>query len=188
MSNFTYNPNVNIPYHNNRMDMEYEDKSYGRNYDTPPMLQQIDPRADPREDFRSESRNIKRGDMRETMYEPRYEPRYEPILDNDNQFYKNTIRAQKTYKKPKKVNYDDYEKTDYDVIDKFQDSNSNRFNWMLFGKKILLITALFLIMSSVRMDNIVCNFIPFLSSSQLLCMTVKGIILAIIVIIIQTML
>ena len=90
--------------------------------------------------------------------------------------------------KPKKqISYDDYEKDDYE-IDTFQDPKNDKFNWMLFAKKIVIITALFLIMSSVKMDELVCNFIPFLSNSQLLCMTVKGIILAISIIIIQTLL
>ncbi len=193
MSNLTYNPNVNIPYHS-KYNMD-DDDSYGRNYDIPPMLQQIDPRADPRGDLRGEprmesfegprmsSRNEMRGAGRKEYYEEPETYSYNPRIENE-QFYR---KPSKQYKPKKKSNY--YE--DYKSIDKFEEpkeNKHNKFNWLSFGKKIIIFTALFLLMSSVKMDDLVCKFIPFLSNNQLLCMTIKGILLSLIIILIQLLL
>ena len=46
-------------------------------------------------------------------------------------------------------------------------------------------TLLFLIMSHIKMNSIVCGFIPYLNNHEILCMTIKGVIMSILIIIIQ---
>ena len=128
------------------------------------------------------------------MRQPTSQPMMQPIME-----MRPTMRQQM------RQNYENY---DYDMppvrrkknrvnsnyndepimMDKFEDSKSTKFDWMLFVKKLVIYTALFLIMSHVKMDELVCKFIPFLSDNQILCMTTKGLLLALVIILIQTIL
>ena len=69
-----------------------------------------------------------------------------------------------------------------------ENNKSSKFDWLKFGKSIIIYTILFLIMSHIKMNVFVCNFIPFLNNNEVLCMTVKGIIMSIIIIIIHKIL
>ena len=62
---------------------------------------------------------------------------------------------------------------------------NNKFNWILFTKKLVIYSMLFLIMSHVLMNNMVCHFIPYLNNNEIYCMVVKSIIMSISIIIIQ---
>jgi hypothetical protein len=187
MSNLTYNPNINDSYDNNsEMNMEFNDsngnfKSYDNydNYDnTPPLLQQMDPRADP--GWKKADGPSMRKPIRQQMRQPmRQQPREQMRIPRQPQ--NNYIEKSSKYKKQSN-NYDETQ------IDKFEGEKSTKFNWILFGKKLVIYTALFLIMSHVKVDDLVCKFVPFLNENQILCMTFKGVLLAIIIILVQTLL
>jgi hypothetical protein len=184
MSNLTYNPNINGSYnntsykeYNSGMNMDFNEnngnfKSYDNyetnsNYDnTPPMLQQMDPRSG-----------------------PEIEQMRQPIRRQQFSRQQNNYDRPPTMKSKKmKKNYYNSDYDDEQVLDNFSDTKSTKFDWILFGKKIVIYTALFLIMSHVKMDDLVCRFIPFLNDNQILCMTFKGMLLAVIIILIQKLL
>jgi hypothetical protein len=79
-----------------------------------------------------------------------------------------------------------YKKSKIDTFD--TTTTKKKFDWLLFGKRVAIYTILFLIISHVKMNELVCRFIPFLNDNELLCMTTKGLILAIIIVIIQQIL
>ena len=172
MSNLTYNPNVNIPYNanynntNNNINMDFDNSGNFRpSYDNTQNSQipQMDPRGDPR----SYNQNVS------NLENMRQMPKIYQQDDND---YDNI--PIKRSRSTSKANYN---------VDTFQ-TKSNKFDWLLLAKKLIIYTALFLIMSHVKMDELVCKFVPFLSDNQILCMTFKGALLAIIIIIIQMLL
>jgi hypothetical protein len=66
--------------------------------------------------------------------------------------------------------------------------NPNKFNWIKFGKNVVIYTILFLIMSHLKMNDFLCSFIPLLNNNEILCMTVKGIVMSLIIIVIQKIL
>ena len=74
------------------------------------------------------------------------------------------------------------------LIDSFKNSNSKKIDWYLIGKKIVVYTILFLIMSHLIMNNMVCRFIPFTSNNEIVCMVVKGLIMSIMIILLQGLL
>lgn len=166
MSNLTYNPNPNIPYNSNsntNMNMEFD--NYGGNF---------------KQSYNDEYDNI-----------PSL-PQTNPRENYDNmQPPRQRMRQRQPIRQPI---YDDYEmeempkrKTKKQNVDKFE-TKSSKIDWLLFGKKIIIYTSLFLVISHIKTDQIVCKFIPFLNNNQILCMTFKGIILSIIIILIQMML
>lgn len=182
MSNLTYNPNVNIPYHDSfepprndfkRNDFQrdnfqrdnydnnnnnYRNNFENNNYDMPRSLPQIDSRSE-------YSRN-----------------EYPEYSGADYSRPKSGLKKNKMNSKkiPVNENYDN----DTD-IDKYKNT---KMNWNVLIKKLIIFTALFLLMSSIKMDELVCKFIPYLSDNQLICMTTKGIILSILIIIINLLL
>jgi hypothetical protein len=200
MSNLTYNPNINSSYnntsynntpynntpynntsynnnsykeYNSGMNMEFNEdngnfKSYDNYDNTPPMLQQMDPRSAPEI---------------ETMRQP---IRRQPFSQQQNNNYMDLPPNMK--RKKVKKNYYNSEYNNEPILDNFSDIKTSKFNWILFAKKIVIYTALFLIMSHVKMDDLVCKFIPFLNNNEILCMTFKGLLLAVIIILIQTLL
>ena len=186
MSNLTYNPNVNIPNnnynnYNNNINMDFDNnggnfRASSANYDLPSQLSQMDPRGapqyNPNMEYMGTIRNIR-------------QPMRDSIRNNFDSYYEdeNDIPPPKISKKKRtKTKYNDYD------VDTFQETKSSKFDWLLFVKKIVIYTALFLIMSHVKMDELVCKFIPFLSENQILCMTVKGLILALLIILVQMLL
>jgi hypothetical protein len=195
MSNLTYNPNINIPYNNSGYNNNSYNSSYNSSYNngynssyngqhnmdinesngnfksydtydnTPPLLQQMDPRVAP------------------DMELPRQPIRRQQFGNQQNYNDLPPMKRKKSRKAYYTSEYDN-EKN----IDTFEDTKSSKFDWVLFGKKIIIYTALFLIMSHVKMDDLVCKFIPFLSDNQILCMTFKGMLLAVIIILVQKIL
>ncbi len=172
MSNLTYNPNVNIPYnnYNNNINMDFNNSGGNfktSNYDYPSQSQipQMDPRGAP-------------------QYNPNIENMRPQVRPNfDNYYENNDISVSKRSRKKTMSKYNDI-----DTFQETQDTKSTKFDWLLLVKKLVIYTALFLIMSHVKMDELVCRFIPFLSDNQILCMTVKGLILALVIILVQMLL
>ena len=70
----------------------------------------------------------------------------------------------------------------------FTNIKSDKFNWWLFGKSVTVYTLLFLVMSSMKMNEIVCKFIPFINTNEIICMVTKGVITSILIIIISNIL
>ena len=63
-----------------------------------------------------------------------------------------------------------------------------KINWMNILKKMAMYTILFILMSTMRVNNVLCSFVPYFEQNEFLCMTVKGIIFGIIIIILQMIL
>jgi hypothetical protein len=175
MSNLTYNPNINIPYHNgysnnignSNMDMEFEESN--GNYNMQPSLQQMDPRG-----------NYNSG-MEQMNYQMGQQQR-QPIRQDFNNYPKYN-----TKRKTARMNSYPQQYENSQTVDKFEDTpkKSSKINWIIIVKKLIIYTALFLIMSHVKMEELLCNCIPFLKDNQILSMTLKGVMLAIIIIFIQ---
>ena len=174
MSSLSYNPNIDISaYHSN------DRQSYGGTpiyqQDTSrQMMSQMDPRVDPRmmetmqpmmQQPMMQQPMMRQPMMQPMMQEPMMQPMTQPM-------------TQPSYYN-KKRKYNSLESLDV---------SSNKFNWMLIFKKIAIYAILFLIMSHIKMNEIVCNFMPFLNNNEILCMTTKGIIMAILIILIQLVL
>jgi hypothetical protein len=113
-------------------------------------------------------------------------PRSIPQIDPRNEYSKPMNNKKNGFKNKSKMISKVNEKYDNNTdVDKIKDS---KMNWTLIIKKICIFTALFLIMSSIKMDELVCKFIPYLGENQLICMTTKGLILSIFIIIINLLL
>lgn len=69
------------------------------------------------------------------------------------------------------------------VVETFDEST--KFNWIVFFKKLTIYAILFLLISHIKMNQLTCTVMPFLQSSELALMTVKGLILGLIIIILQ---
>jgi hypothetical protein len=69
------------------------------------------------------------------------------------------------------------------VVETFDETT--KFNWILFFKKLFIYAILFLLISHIKMNQLTCTIMPFLQSSELALMTVKGLILGLIIIILQ---
>ena len=57
--------------------------------------------------------------------------------------------------------------------------------WIFILKSILVYTLLILIMNHINMNNMICSNIPFTSDNILLSTTIKGILMAVLILIIQ---
>ena len=68
----------------------------------------------------------------------------------------------------------------------FQDNGG--FSYTSLIKRIIVYTILFLIMSHLKMNNILCHFIPFLENNEIACMAMKGFIMSCIIIIVYPLL
>lgn len=66
--------------------------------------------------------------------------------------------------------------------------SGSKLNWVLLFKKIVIYSVLFLVMSHIKMNQLVCNFIPLVNNNEVACMSMKGVIMAVIIIVIQNIL
>jgi hypothetical protein len=166
MGSLSYNPNIDIPpYHSNDNSMMYnQDITYK------PIMQQMDPRADPR--------------MMESMSMQQMPMQQMPMQQMPMQ--QMPMQQMPMQKMNNRKPY--YNKNMSNKLETLEEAPSSKINWMLILKKIVIYTMLFLIMSHVKMNDLVCHFIPFLNNNEILCMVTKGILLAIIIIIIQMVL
>jgi hypothetical protein len=116
-------------------------------------------------------------------------PVYNPnILSQDDSALSEEDEYPKKVKKSKKYIPNEsyrkkYKKEDIDSEESYE--NPNKINWRRYMKAIVIYTLLFLIMSHVKMNSIVCGFIPYLNTREIFCMIVKGIIMSILILIIQ---
>ena len=174
----SYNPNISSDYHQSRQDnTEYiqtnqSKKNYSNN--TPSFNENYDnnnynaPYASNNTQY---PQNNTQFAPNNTQYGPNNQFSYNPNIPTSN------IRYSKG--NMKKNNYELF--SDNPIEEK----KSSKFNWLNFGKNIVIYTILFLIMSHMKMNYFVCKFIPLLNNNEILCMTVKGIIMSIIIIVIQ---
>ena len=153
MSNMTYNPNVDIPpYHG------------FDNNDGPRAM-----------DFPSDGnfRGSISYDVREQQ--PRYDVQYDSRNDSRNDSRSDLrmdARMEHYEARPKR-------KLKERMVS--QSKNPDRFNWILLLKKIVIYTILFLVLNHIKTHEIVCGLLPFLSNNELLCMTFKGLLFALII-------
>jgi hypothetical protein len=200
MSNLTYNPNVNIPYHSNQFNRsnDYEEpmnnyeRNNGRqhfdrnnldrnnldrnNFDRNNFDRNNDTEFDRYNDNFENNDNYY--DMTRTLpqMDPRGDPRGSSRMNRNNISKKSGLKNKsKSIINEKYSNDEKNHKLETD----------SKIKWILIFKKIAIITILFLLMSSVKMDELVCKFVPYLNENQLICMTIKGIILSVLIIIIQ---
>ena len=153
MSNMTYNPNVDIPpYHG------FDNNDGPRAMDFPSdgnfrsnISYDVSYDMNPREQYRNEPH-----------YEPRYEPRQETRLEPRHESYDASPRPKRKMKEN-------------------MTSNTDKFSWILLLKKIVIYTILFLVFNHIKTHELVCGLLPFLSNNDLLCMTFKGIVFALII-------
>ena len=76
----------------------------------------------------------------------------------------------------------------YEKFDNNEYKDDTKINWYLIGKKVVVYTILFLVMSHLIMSKLICNYIPFIGDNEIICMVTKGVIMSILVIIIQAVL
>jgi hypothetical protein len=62
---------------------------------------------------------------------------------------------------------------------------SNKINWRIIVKKIVIYTMLFLIMSHVKMNELIFKILPVLEMHEIGLMILKGFLMSLVVIIIQ---
>ncbi len=185
MSNLTYNPNVNIPYHSNQFDNNYMQNDYELN--------------EPMNNFNKSNRNNRNNydDMdiyNKNNFRNNFENNFENNYEEQRGLPQMNARGGKLSRYSNQKN--DYKKNDYKkkyATEKYEnddddDEKDYKVKWIIILKKIVIFTALFLLISSVKMDELVCKFIPYLNENQLICMTIKGIILSILIIITQLLL
>jgi len=172
MSNMTYNPNVDIPpYHgfdNNdgprAMDFPSDGNFRGGSisYDVREQNPRYDVQYEPRIDSRSDSRS-----------DLRMDPRSDLRIDS-----RNDSRMEHYDARPRR-------KLKERMVS--QSENPDKFNWKLLLKKIVIYTILFLVLNHIKTHEIVCGLLPFLNNNELVCMTFKGLLFALIITILLPM-
>ena len=108
---------------------------------------------------------------------------YQPYPSNPNNFTpqgNNTSRNHQ-YNKHKYDNYLNPPPVIYN-------NDDTKIKWLVILKSIIIYTILFLIISSVKMDNILQGLIPYLGTNIISNMICKGLILSILIVIIQKIL
>ena len=173
MSQFTYNPNDFSPISNDMN--QYQQSSHSNYKDDIDMnynMRQPDMRQPDMRQYDTRQYDTRHYDTRQyDMREPDIIPQYD--MKNSN-----------TYYSPKKryENMSNYKK------EKYESFNESRFNLSSIVKKIIVYTILFLIMSHIKMNNLLCNFIPFVENNEIACMVTKGFIMSCIIIILYPLL
>ncbi len=206
MNNLTYNPNVNIPYNNsynnyNNINMDFDESggnfnrksNINSNYNMENMRQQMEPQPQSQYQYQpnipmENSMNMPLSDMDVPMsqdygMQPQYQQMMPEMQNQRYNRYQTPIKLAKGYKNKSIKGY----KKNY-TLDNFEDTSNTKINWMVIIKKIIIYTALFLVMSHIKMNELICKFIPFIGDNEILCMTTKGILLAIIIIVTQIIL
>jgi hypothetical protein len=171
MNNLTYNPNIDIPSYYPQNAMEYPtDGGNFRTNDNRTHMPSMDPRMAPH--------------MAPQM-DPRMAPQMAPQMGHSMPNIQQSYLPQQDYR----MNYQQPYNIEETMADKMETlDNNNKFNWILFLKKIGIYTLLFLIMSHMKMNNLLCRFIPFIQDSEVACMILKGFIMAVLIILIQKIL
>jgi hypothetical protein len=165
MSNIAYNPNVDIPpYHG------FDNNDGPRAMDFP---------SDG--NFRGSSISYDVRDQHpryDVQYEPRMEPRMEPQRDSRIDSRNDLRNVSRIESRTEHYDARPRRKIKERMV---QNENTNKFNWILLLKKIVIYTILFLVLNHIKTHEIVCGLLPFLSNNELLCMTFKGLLFALII-------
>ncbi len=109
--------------------------------------------------------------------DPRSDPRSDPRIDYNPMPPANINPPMPpVYSPPRKPHYSKVEEI----------SNvDTKINWPSIFKKIIVYAILFLLMNTMKLNNIICTFIPYLEQNELLCMSLKGIVFGIIIVLLQ---
>ena len=167
MSSLSYNPNINIPsYHNMSND-----------YTVP--IEQFRPDAKSSNYYNSEGKSSKYFNSDNMMGNNMMGNN---MMSNNMENYNNIPMNYN----PSYLPTNNYKKS-INTYEPFKNDNS-KIDWYLIGKKIVIYTILFLIMSHLIMNNMICRFIPFVGENEIACMVMKGFIMSVVIIILQTIL
>jgi hypothetical protein len=166
MSNLTYNPNVDIPpYHFDSNDgpraMDFPSDGNFRGGRQPDISYDMNPREQYR-DPRYEQQPVYQ------QQQPRLYEQYD-IPASRNEI---PVARPKRKTKERMASYEE---------------KSDKINWILIVKKLVIYTILFLVFNHIKTHQVLCGLIPFLNNNELICMTFKGLLFAIIITILLPM-
>jgi hypothetical protein len=186
MSSLSYNPNINIPsYHNMTND-----------YTVP--IEQFRPDTKSSNYYNSEGKSSKYYNSENMMGNNMMGNNMmgnnmmgnnmmgNNTMGNTMENYNNMMPMMPMNYNPSYLPTNNYKKS-INTYEPFKNDNS-KIDWYLIGKKIVIYTILFLIMSHLIMNNMICRFIPFVGENEIACMVMKGFIMSIVIIILQTIL
>ena len=180
MSQYVYNPNEFMSPSNdmNNFQQQPSHSNYKDDYNMRQSdMRQSDMRQSDMRQSDMRQSDIRQSDMRyPEMREP--DMRYPEVREPDMREYDTYYPSKKRYE-----NMSNKKKYNYEA---FQDTTG--FNYMSLIKKIIVYTILFLIMSHIKMNHLLCGFIPFLENNEIVCMVTKGFIMSCIIIILYPLL
>jgi len=107
--------------------------------------------------------------------QPQQQPPMQNFQQPPPQQYPSNYMTSQPYNKNK---YDNY-------LNPPVTNESSKINWIIILKSIAIYTILFLIISSVKMDDFLYSMIPYLSTNEISKMILKGLVYGILVIVIQ---
>ena len=157
---YAYNPTVDI--------------SYPPNF--PPSLPQIDSRAEPR---MSEPR------MSEHGMNPHSTHAMNPHAMNPHAMNPHSTHAMNPHAMNPRT---DYREPLINYAMPSMKEPDMKIKWIVVVKKVVIYTILFLLMSHIKVNNLLCSIIPYLTDNEVQCMILKGIIFGIIIVLIQVIL
>ena len=163
----SYNPNVDVSYHqqydqsSNAMNFPRDGNfkpidSFNNSYQAPMMM----PMAQPM---------MQQQPMMQMPMQQQMMPMAQPIMP---QMYNPNVVVPKQNRRVKEKFAEPVEKP-------------NKINWTVVLKKIVIYTMLFLIMSHVKINDLIFKILPILEMHEILLMILKGILMSLVVIIIQ---
>jgi hypothetical protein len=101
---------------------------------------------------------------------------------------KNNRNTDSYYEPPQPVRRKYNKKYIEDTSDDEIEEPSSKINWIKIAKMVSIYTILFLIISSQKVHDFMCEFIPYLSTNELGCRTLEGIIFGITIVILHKLL
>lgn len=153
MSNITYNPSIDIPPYHEFGDVNDNTGSHVMNF--------------PSDGNFKHTQQINTHDVADQRNTNQYrrEPRYESYNNNTQ-----------------------YDSRHDPLIPRLSQNKYTResvgespLNWILLLKKLAIYTILFLVMSHIKLHELVCNILPFFNNNEVFCMAFKGLVMAIII-------
>jgi hypothetical protein len=174
----SYNPNINQDY----MGQDYRNTSSSNN--TKPSNNMYNPNMQYTPTIPSSIQSPQQQQYPPQQYPPQqYQPlpsQYNSVSKSEQSMNQYTMPVQRQTFSPQHDSlYSNNMNDEY---------KPDKFNWIKFGKSIVIYTLLFLIMSHLKMNDFLCSFIPPLNNNEVICMVIKGIIMSLIIIVIQKIL
>ncbi len=166
----SYNMNVDIPpYHQSERNMTSmnfpSDGNFKQNMSNQ-MSYQMDPRVDPNMMMQQSQMNMQQPIMMPPpMMMPPQMMMQQPMMQASSM-----MNNKQPIKKSKNETFN---------------NNSSKCNWLSILKKVIIFTLLFLIMSHVKMNELICRFVPFFNDNEIPCMILKGFIMSILIVVIN---